>query len=59
MGLTVILKLVGVPIHVNAEGVTVTTPIVELVPVFIPLKPEIFPVPFPVKPIVVLVLLQL
>ena len=58
-GLTVMLKVVGKPTHVNAEGVTVKTPVIGANPKFVPLKLAIFPVPLAPIPIPAFVFVQL
>jgi hypothetical protein len=45
VGLTVIEKLCGFPIHEFAVGVTEITPVIEADPVFNALKEDILPIP--------------
>jgi hypothetical protein len=57
VGLTVIVKLVGVPLHTTTFVYTGVTVIVELtgaLPVFKPVKLLMFPTPLPANPIDVL-----
>jgi hypothetical protein len=53
------VKSVGVPKHVFAEGVTVITPKVGNAPEFAALKDAIFPIPEAPKPIVEFEFVQL
>jgi hypothetical protein len=58
IGLTVITKLCGAPVHPLADGRTVTVPAIGAVPILLPVKEGIFPVPATSSPIAVLVLDQ-
>lgn len=58
VGLTVIVKTVGVPLHPLDDGVTVTVAITGLVPVLTALKERIYPVPLAARPMLVFVLLH-
>jgi hypothetical protein len=50
-GLTVIVKVIAVPVHEFAEGVTVMVAVNGLLPVFVAVKAGILPVPLAAKPI--------
>ena len=52
-GLTVIEKVIGVPVQVPETGVTVMVPEIALDPVFVPVKAAILPVPLAPSPIFV------
>ena len=53
VGLTVTVKLMGVPLQPLAEGVTVTVAVIGVVPVLEAVNPGILPVPLVPKPILV------
>jgi hypothetical protein len=57
--LTVMVKLCGVPVQPFAEGVTVIVATAGVLPLFIPLKAGISPVPEAASPMLVLLLVQL
>jgi hypothetical protein len=57
-GFTVIVNDVGLPVHPLAEGVTVTVPVMDVVPLLVAVKDGMLPVPLPPKPIDVLLLLH-
>jgi hypothetical protein len=59
VGLTVIVNVLGVPVHPFADGVTVMVAVTGAVPVFVAVKELIFPVPLAPKPIDVVLLVQL
>jgi hypothetical protein len=59
IGLTVILKLAGVPTQELADGVTVTIPVTGEAPVLLEVKEAMFPSPEAPKPIVAFELVQL
>jgi hypothetical protein len=59
VGLTVIVNVLGVPVHPLAEGVTVIVAVTGVAPVFVAAKELIFPVPFAPSPIEVKLLVQL
>ena len=58
VGFTVIVKVYGVPSQLLADGVTVIDATASVVPVFKPVKLEIFPVPEAAKPIDALLFVQ-
>ena len=58
-GFTVMVKLPGVPGHPLAVGVTVTVPVMGVVPAFVAVNEGIFPTPLPPNPMDVLLLPQL
>ncbi len=58
VGFTVMLKVFAVPLHPVASGVTVIVAITGVVPVFIALNVEIFPVPLADSPIDGVLLVQ-
>lgn len=58
VGFTVIVKLVGEPIHDPTDGVTVTVLEIAVVPVFVAVYEAIFPVPLAANPVAVLLLVQ-
>jgi hypothetical protein len=58
-GFTVILKLLGNPVHPFRLGVTVIVATTGFVPLFLAANGEISPVPVADKPIEVLFILQL
>jgi hypothetical protein len=55
LGLTVIVKLVVLPLHNVVDGVTVTVPVSNVAPVLEAVKDEMFPLPLAPKPILVVV----
>jgi hypothetical protein len=60
IGLTVIVNVIGVPVHpFPVEGVTVMVAVVALVKLFTVTNDGIFPVPFAPKPMAVLLFVQL
>jgi hypothetical protein len=59
VGLIVIVYVEGVPGQPLAVGVTVIVAVIGALPVFVPLKAAMFPVPFATKPIAVFELVQL
>ena len=59
VGFTVIVKLIGVPGHPFAVGVTVIVDVMGVVPALAAVNAGIFPEPPPPNPMVVLLLLQL
>lgn len=58
-GFTVIVKTPGAPLHPSADGVTVITASIGLIPLLVAVKEGSDPVPFVAKPISVLLLFQL
>ena len=52
VGLTLINAFCEGPLHPKAVGMILIEAILGLVPVFTPVKAEIFPVPLPAKPMV-------
>lgn len=54
VGLTVMVYVDGVPVHVLAAGVTVIVAVIGLAVVLVALKAAIFPEPLPAMPIAVL-----
>ena len=62
VGFTVIVNVVGVPMQLTPAlvkvGVTVTVAVTGEVPVFVPAKAAILPVPLAAKPIDVLLFVQ-
>ena len=59
VGLTVMVKVCGVPGHALADGVTVIVPAIAVVPAFVAVKAAILPVPVDARPIAVLLFVQL
>ena len=59
VGLTVTVKLCGVPVQPLAEGVTVIVAVTGIVLLFTAVKSAMLPVPLPVRPIDVSLLVQL
>ena len=59
VGLTVRVKFCAVPLQPLAAGITLMLPEIGLVPLLVPMKLAIVPLPAAAKPIAVLVLLQL
>ncbi len=59
IGLTVIVKLAGVPAHKPFKGVTMMVAVTGAVPLFRAVKEFIFPVPLDGKPIEGVLLVQL
>ena len=59
VGLTVIVKLLAVPVQPLAEGVTVMVAVTGAVLLFTAVKSAMLPVPLPVRPIDVSLLVQL
>jgi hypothetical protein len=57
-GFTVIVKIIGVPLHPFATGVTVIVDTMFVVPVFVTVNEPILPVPLAAKPIAVLSFVQ-
>jgi hypothetical protein len=58
VGLIVIVKFTGVPIHVPMDGVTVTVPEIGAAPPFVPVNAAMFPEPLAANPIDVFVLVH-
>ena len=56
---TVIVKLVGLPVHVPVVGVTVTVATTSVVPLLAAVNEAIFPEPLAAKPILGVLLTQL
>jgi hypothetical protein len=54
VGLTVTVKLCGVPAHPSKEGVTVIVDVTGAVPEFVAVNEGMLPVPFAPRPILVL-----
>ena len=59
VGLTLIVKVVGVPEQLFAIGVTVIVAVTALAPAFIAVNAAILPVPLAAKPILVVLFVQL
>jgi len=59
VGSTLMVKVVGVPGHPFAVGVTVNVPVITLLPLFVPAKIPMLPTPLAASPMFVLLLLQL
>ncbi len=59
VGFTVMVKLCAIPVQPNTEGVTVIVAVMGILVVLIAVNAGIFPVPLAVKPIEVLLLVQL
>ena len=58
VGLTVIVNVVGVPVHPLAVGVTVIVAVIGDVVAFVAVKEGILPEPLAARPIAVLLLVQ-
>jgi hypothetical protein len=58
VGLTVIVKVFRAPGQLFAEGVTEITPCIGELPLFVPAKARILPVPLEARPMDVLLLAQ-
>ena len=59
IGVTVIVKVTGVPGQPFATGVTVMVPLIGVVPALVPVNEAILPVPEAPRPMAVLLLVQL
>ena len=58
-GLTVMVKLIGVPVHAPVDGVTVMVAVTAVAPAFKAVKEAILPVPLAARPIDVVLFVQL